>query len=172
MENTLLEKILNELETRKVQFSPYTKPLITFDDVENIIKEYTNTYVCVTKEQALEIDKTYSEMCKILTKYKEELSQQWIPVTDHLPKKRMRVLAKIKYHEWISNYWDNWVSEEEKVKYPECVETCEARYCGEDIGWEFYNMQNEGFVCHAYVSPSMDISFPVYEVIAWRTMPE
>ena len=38
-----LEKILEEIEhLEKIQFSSYTKPLITIEDVEKIIRKHTN----------------------------------------------------------------------------------------------------------------------------------
>lgn len=96
----------------------------------------------------------------------------WILVSEQLPEEGVRTLAIIKHHEWISDYDSNRVPEEEKVRHPEYIETCEVVYWGERIGWEYRDMESiPGFFAdYAFVKPKGKISLPVAEVIAWKPL--
>lgn len=133
-----------------------------YDYIKSEINPYGKPFKGTAYELGLKVMNHIKNMDKV---------GEWIPVSERLPDTHTRVLTEIRHHEWISDYDSDWVPEEEKTSHPEYTEVCEARYCGKDIGWEYYNMDDGGSIDYAQTDPVKDISLPVDEVIAWMPLP-
>lgn len=78
----VLEKILEEIEERgNIQFSSYSKPLITVEDVLKIIRSHMDN--CKTFE--FDFNRVKSFDCQCGRHYVNTYSDGWIPVEDGLP---------------------------------------------------------------------------------------
>lgn len=77
----VLEKILEEIEERgNIQFSSYSKPLITVEDVLKIIRSHMDN--CKTFE--FDFNRVKSFDCQCGRHYVNTYSDDWIPVEDGL----------------------------------------------------------------------------------------
>lgn len=94
----------------------------------------------------------------------------WIPVEIAPPPIGQRLQATIKHHKWIADYDSDWVPEEEKTVHPEWTEVCEIVSIG--AMWFYYCKGTDYEKEIAYIAPLKDLSVPVDEIIAWRTLPE
>ena len=56
---------------------------------------------------------------------RKHMNDGWIPVERKTPPTGERLQAKIKHHEWIADYDNDWVPEEERTRHPEYTEICE-----------------------------------------------
>ena len=140
-----LEKILEEID-RKVE--EYME--IDFSD------EYNTGIIDMT------------ETAKTIIR--KHMDDGWIPVEREAPPTGKRLQAKIKHHEWIADYDNDWVPEEERTRHPEYTEICEI-VCVDGI-WRYMCKEDGYELSEAYINPQKDISVPIDEIIAWRPLPE
>ena len=94
----------------------------------------------------------------------------WIPVERKTPPTGKRLQAKIKHHEWIADYDNDWVPEEERTRHPEYTEICEI-VCVDGI-WRYMCKEDGYELSEAYINPQKDVSVPIDEIIAWRPLSE
>lgn len=94
----------------------------------------------------------------------------WIPVERKTPPTGKRLQAKIKHHEWITDYDNDWVPEEERTRHPEYTEICEI-VCVDGI-WRYMCKEDGYELSKAYINPQKDVSVPIDEIIAWRPLSE
>ncbi|HJB06656.1 MAG TPA: hypothetical protein H9716_02185 [Candidatus Enterocloster faecavium] len=101
---------------------------------------------------------------------RKHMNDGWIPVEREAPPTGKRLQAKIKHHEWIADYDNDWVPEEERTRHPEYTEICEI-VCVDGI-WRYMCKEDGYELSEAYINPQKDISVPIDEIIAWRPLPE
>lgn len=82
-----LEKILEEIEhLEKIQFSSYTKPLITIEDVEKIIRKHMNDGWIPVEERLPDNRRSNYEVTFINEcGYEEHGFSQWYDGEFHIP---------------------------------------------------------------------------------------
>lgn len=110
---------------------------------------------------------TIQEFAKVSQHIKDVPENNWIPVERKCPPIGQRCLATIKHHEWISNYDSDWVSDKDKIKYPEYTEVCEIAYNGK---WNYMSKDYE--ISEACIKPEKNIAKAIDEIIAWKPLPE
>ena len=86
------------------------------EDFHGIIPENTEIYPGNVIDIIIEIDP--NTICTTE-------NDGWIPVERKTPPTGKRLQAKIKHHEWITDYDNDWVPEEERTRHPEYTEICE-----------------------------------------------
>ena len=101
---------------------------------------------------------------------RKHMNDGWIPVERKTPPTGKRLQAKIKHHEWIADYDNDWVPEEERTRHPEYTEICEI-VCVDGI-WRYMCKEDGYELSEAYINPQKDVSVPIDEIIAWRPLPE
>lgn len=96
---------------------------------------------------------------------------EWIPVEHKCPPIGQRCLATIRHHKWISDYDSDWVSDKDKIKYPEYTEVCEILYV--DGTWNYmYGKDNKYELSEVYIKPKKNIGIAIDEIIAWCPLPK
>lgn len=91
----------------------------------------------------------------------------WIPVTERLPEKEVRVLVTIMHHKWIAD-----PGHRDQCTHPEWLETCEARYI-DGKEWEYANQECEYEMISAFSAiGDLNHTYPIDEVLAWMPLPE
>ena len=101
---------------------------------------------------------------------RKHMNDGWIPVEREAPPTGKRLQAKIKHHEWIADYDNDWVPEEERTRHPEYTEICEI-VCVDGI-WRYMCKEDGYELSEAYINPQKDVSVPIDEIIAWRPLSE
>lgn len=101
---------------------------------------------------------------------RKHMNDGWIPVERKTPPTGKRLQAKIKHHEWITDYDNDWVPEEERTRHPEYTEICEI-VCVDGI-WRYMCKEDGYELSKAYINPQKDVSVPIDEIIAWRPLSE
>ena len=101
---------------------------------------------------------------------RKRMNDGWIPVEREAPPTGKRLQAKIKHHEWIADYDNDWVPEEERTRHPEYTEICEI-VCVDGV-WRYMCKEDGYELSEAYINPQKDISVPIDEIIAWRPLSE
>lgn len=157
-----LEKILEEMKeikdgNRKEKL--YAKYPPHRED-QKVLNAYSQGYEDGT-------DNFYNAVLEIIRKH---MNDGWIPVEREAPPTGKRLQAKIKHHEWIADYDNDWVPEEERTRHPEYTEICEI-VCVDGI-WRYMCKEDGYELSEAYINPQKDISVPIDEIIAWRPLPE
>lgn len=122
----------------------------------------------LTPDQIRQMDALYTEKCREVAELRK--AQGWIPVEREAPPTGERLQAKIKHHEWIADYDNDWVPEEERTRHPEYTEICEI-VCVDGI-WRYMCKEDGYELSEAYINPQKDVSVPIDEIIAWRPLSE
>ena len=98
----------------------------------------------------------------------EIAKHRWIPVSERLPEEGEKVLVTVKHSSWISDFHSEWVSEKDKIHYPEINNTY-IGYINKDGIWSFMDEEGQGNICDEDVGIDMG---NVYDIaIAWQPLP-
>lgn len=84
----MLEKILEEIEhLEKIQFSSYTKPLITIEDVEKIIRKHMGNDGWIPVEERMPDNRRSNYEVTFINEcgYEEHGFSQWYDGEFHIP---------------------------------------------------------------------------------------
>ena len=136
-----LEKIMREIDKQIEEYMEGDMPLGMQD-------------FCAGMKKAQEV------ICK-------HINDGWIPAERKCPPIDQRCLATIKHHEWISDYDSDWVSDKDKMKYPEYTEVCEIAYNGK---WNYMSKDYE--ISEVCIKLEKNIAKAIDEIIAWKPLPE
>lgn len=144
----VLEKIFEELEERgNIQFSSYTKPLIAVEDVLEIIRSHMDDGKDTNVPS----------------------NSGWILCSERLPKVGKLVSVTIHSSEFISNYHDDWVDDENKIYYPEEYFTSIGWICSNGR-WKYLDECNSEVSCSEKFGDDKGSIYDV--VIAWQPLPK
>lgn len=98
-----------------------------------------------------------------------EENDGWIPVEAGLPEEGKRVLATVRHSNWISDFYSEWVTEEEKIHHPE-TEGVYLACINENGIWLFVDEDGQENICEEefLTDPGR-----VYDVVThWMPLPE
>ncbi len=112
----------------------------------------------------------YAEVAALLT----VPAYEWIPVQERLPEEDKWVQVTVKRHQWISDFDNEYVPDEEKTNHPE-RKYCTLGKLKKDNTWVYLDLESDDE--SAWVSAEDDCSqenlnYPMVEVLAWMPLPE
>ncbi len=127
----VLEKILEEMEDMR----DIMESTVATDCFEKDC-EHNDCTVCVC-ERAMEIIRSHID---------EMENDGWIPCSERLPEDGELVKVTVHSSEWIGDFDSNWVSEEDRMYYPEEYHVYDG-YLSENGIWNFYDEEHSENTC-------------------------
>lgn len=106
--------------------------------------------------------------CMDAVEEQETYNGAWIPVSSRKePPPCEWLLATVKRHSWISDFYSDWVPEKEKVYHPTYIFVTLARY-GKRGGWQILIPDEDApYLILEDFDGKEDMSQDLHEVLAW-----